>query len=440
MNFPRNLRLAASSICALALVVGCSSSSTPTPAPQSAAPVVTPAPVVTQAAPASEAASAAASAEAKGPCFDSAKKEFTVAMVRWDPADIYFNGVQLGEQIEHDRILKDCGVTINWKLFGSDDSSKQLTALQSYLAAGVDGVDLEPFDGAAFTSIAKEINAKNLPLVVHDVDVPGAQEVFAGFDNLAAGKLGGDAAIAALNAARGTGWQQQEGVFIVLRCIVGDAFDIGRTNGYHSAFDAIVAASGGKIKVETQEVGCNDSKARTATDGIIARYGQDKILGVFAIDGDSGFGALSALKARNMVVAKTDPKFIPVVAVDGSEAEMSSIAKGEMLTAAVQPAVAAGVLAERLLYQELATGKLLTKPATDGATYDMPDYVGAPWGPVKIVSGPEYDGPWYQTSTYDVASIGLDNHWQWANMLDQSKTGAWPHYTDQGCVSGCPNS
>ena len=272
------------------------------------------------------------------------------------------------------------------------------------------------------------------------MDVPGAQEVFAGFDNVAAGKIGGDAAIAALNSARGSGWQQQEGVFIVLRCIVGDAFDIGRTNGYHSAFDSIVSASGGKIKVETQEVGCNDTKARTATDGIIARYGQDKVLAVFAIDGDSGFGAVSALKARNMIVAKTDPHYIPVVAVDGSEAEMSSIAKGEMLTAAVQPAVAAGVVAERLLYQELATGKLLTKPAADGATYDMPDYVGAPWGPVKIVSGPEYDGPWYQTSTYDVASIGLDNHWQWANLLDESQTGQWPHYTDQGCVSGCPHA
>lgn len=425
----RYVRLAAIALSTVALIAGCSSGVSTTP---------TAAPIDTGTHPSSQTKT--------GPCWETTKKNFTVAMIRWAPADIYFSGEQLGEQIERDRIAKECGVTIDWKLFGSNDVSEQLNALQAQLAAGVDGVDISPAREAAFTTIVKQINDQKMPLVTHGSPIPGVSQVFVGMNNAKAGEIAGKAAVKALDAGRGPGWRQQDGVFIELRCIITATFDIGRSKGYHSVIDPIATASGGKITVETREVGCNDSKGRTAVDDMISKHGQNKILGVLAIDGDSGFGAASALQARGMQKPPTDSNYVPVVAVDGSEAEFIAMAKGQMLTAAEQPAVAIGILAERLLYQQLATGQLI--PTVAGSTFDMPDYAGAPWLPVTVTMSQSaivdeantFTGAWFDPATFDAASPPLDDHWHWANILDHSKTGQWPHYDSTGCASGCPRS
>ena len=439
----RHVRRAVIAIGTVTLIAGCSSvSTTPTTAPIA----TTAAPIATVANSGSQASvGASASQTTTGPCYQTAKTTFTVAMIRWAPADIYFNGEQLGEQIERDRIAKDCGVTINWKVFGADDVSQQITALQADLAAGVDGVDISPYKESAFTTIVKQLNDQKMPLVTHGSPIPGVSQVFVGMNNAKAGEIAGNAAIKALDAARGQGWRQQAGVFIELRCIITATFDIGRDKGYHAAVDPIVAASGGKITVETREVSCDDSKARSATDDIISKDGPDKILAVLGIDGDSGFGAASALQARGIQKPPTDPKYIPVVAVDGSEAEFIAMSKGAMLMAAEQPAVAIGIVAERLLYQELATGQLIP---TAGTSLDMPDYSGAPWLPVAVTASSSavldeantFTGAWYEPATFDAASLPLDDHWHWANILDHNTTGQWPHYDATGCASGCPKS
>ena len=375
---------------------------------------------------------------AKGPCFPSAKKSYTVAMIRWDPSDIFFNAVQLGEQMENNRIESQCHVTIKWRLFGADDVSKQITALQTDLAAGVDGVDLVPWEGAAFTSTVNQLYAKHVPVVVHNADVPGAHETFVAFDNVAAAHLAASRLVGALNKDRGTAWQHESGVFLELRCILGASFDIGRNKGYTSILNPIVSASGGKISIVSEVAGCNDSTARSDTDQVISRYG-DKLLGVVAMDGDSGFGAESALASAGMAYKHTDKRYIPVVAVDGSQAELNSIAEGGMLTAGEQPAIAEGIIVERILYEELAT-KTVVPASSHASTYAMPGFAGAPWLPVKIIRSPDFTGPWYQTQTYDTTSLPLASHLHWANIQDYYLTGKWPVYTSKGCVSGCPTS
>ena len=372
-------------------------------------------------------------------CPTTTKKTFNVGMVRWTPSDIFFNGVQLGEQMEKDRIQKDCGVTINWNVSGADDVTPQVNALQADLSTGVDGVDLVPWDGSAFTATLNQLASQKLPVVVHNSIVPSAPQTFVAFDNVKAGNIAGTAAIKILDTNRGQAWRQQDGVFVELRCILSLSADIGRDKGYHQVMDPIIAASGGKIHLETRVVACDDSKARQAMDDLITKYGS-QVLAAFAIDGDSGFGAESAIISHSMNTAKTDAKYIPVVAVDGSEAEMTLEAKGQMTTTAEQPAIAEGVITERLLYYQMATGTLLDNAPATETDVQLPGYDGAPWQPIKIGTDSTFTGPWYEIQTFDNTSIPLDDHWHWANIQDQTKTGQWPHYTSDGCVSGCPSS
>jgi len=329
--------------------------------------------------------------------------------------------------MEKDRIEKEDGVKINWKLFGANDVSQQMNALQAALAQGVDGVDLVPWRGEAFTQILTELRSKNIPVVVHNAYVPNAPEVFVAFDNVRAGEVAGQAAVDALDKSRGTDWRQQEGVFIELRCIITASFDIGRDKGYHNIIDPIIEASGGKIKVETREAGCDDSKGRQAADDITSRYGPEKILGVLSIDGDMGFGAASAFRTRGMVKPVGDPAFIPVVTVDASAAELQGIAAGEILTAAEQPATAEGIVVERLLYEMMKNGTV-TPASASGTTFDLPDQAGAPWQPVEIIQSDAFQGPWYKTQAFDAASIPADDHAHWANQLTNAMEGTWPTY------------
>lgn len=62
--------------------------------------------------------------------------DLSVAVICWDPADIYFNGVQLGQEIERQNIEKAEGVKIDFRVFGANDVSAQKNALDAQLSRG----------------------------------------------------------------------------------------------------------------------------------------------------------------------------------------------------------------------------------------------------------------------------------------------------------------
>ncbi|MHB8893386.1 MAG: sugar ABC transporter substrate-binding protein [Candidatus Limnocylindrales bacterium] len=403
----RRMRLAAVVLGTAAIVAGCSSPGTTTPT----------------AAPATAAASDGAPATAA-----PAKSEYNIALIRWDPADIYFNGVQLGQEIERDRIQAAEGVKINFTVFGKNDAGEQLTALQAQIAKGVDGVDIVPWRGEAMTDVVTQLRSDNIPVVTHNAYVPKAPQVFVAFDNFRGGQLGGETIKAVLDKNRGADWPTKGGVIIELRCIITASFDIGRHDGYHSVFDPIVAANP-NVKIETREAGCNDSQARKAVDDLISRYGKDQILAIASIDGTMGIGGgATALASAGMKYAPDDPKYIPITTIDASKPELEALAKCDMTSAAEQPALAEGMAAMRLMWEMIKSGTTLPSSATS-AEYAMDDFAGSPWLPIKIIQSDKFDGPWYQTQGFAVPqSLALDDHGHWANVMDQKATGSWPVY------------
>ena len=92
-------------------------------------------------------------------------KDYKVAVIRWEPNDIYFNGVALGQQQEAKRIQTATGDTITFNVFGANDAGQQLKALQAQFDSGVDGVLLTPWRGEAMRSIVKQLQEANIPVV-----------------------------------------------------------------------------------------------------------------------------------------------------------------------------------------------------------------------------------------------------------------------------------
>jgi ribose transport system substrate-binding protein len=347
-----------------------------------------------------------------------AKDSYRVAVIRWEPNDIYFNGVQLGQEQEKARIEKADGVKIEFAIFGANDVTQQRNALDAQIARGVDGVLLVPWRGESMIKVVNELAEKGVPVVVSNAYVPDAKATFVAFDNESAGREGGEAIVNWLDKHRGTDWRKQEGVIIELRCIITASFDIGRSTGYHSVFDPMVAENP-NLKIETREAGCDGSKARKAVDDIISRYGKDKILAVASIDGTMGIGgAIPAFDAQGMLKKSDDPAHIPVATVDGTSPELEAVKKGDLTHISVQPATGEGIVSMRLLYEMMKAGKILDKPAEAG-TYPIEGQ--ELWAPVEIIPSDKFNGAWYKTQTYSVPEdVPADDPRNWANQMQVS--------------------
>src|SRR5687767_12733515 len=86
----------------------------------------------------------------------AAKDSYRVAVIRWEPNDIYFDGVQLGQEQEKARIEAADKVKIEFTVFGANDATQRRNALDAQLAAGVDGVLLVPWRGESMIKVLND--------------------------------------------------------------------------------------------------------------------------------------------------------------------------------------------------------------------------------------------------------------------------------------------
>jgi ribose transport system substrate-binding protein len=364
-----------------------------------------------------------------GPARASAQDAYDIAVIRWDPADIYFNGVQAGQELERQRIEAEDGVSITFTVIAANDAADQLDGLNAQIARGVDGVLLAPWRGEAMRASVTQMREQGIPVVTHNALVPDAPQVFVAFDNEEAGAAAGQRIVDRLTELRGPDWASQGGVLVELRCIITASFDIGRYTGWRSVIDPILAENP-NLTTEVREAGCDGGEARKAVDDLISRYG-DQLLAVFSVDGTMGVGgAVPALDARGMLLPPDDPMHVPIGTVDATTPELQAIARGNSDHASVQPAIGEGILSMRLLYEMMKTGEFLAAPSGEEtlAPIAEPDpEAEETWKPVEILPGPTFDGPWYKLNVVGVpGDLEPNDHRLWANFLAYEETGQWP--------------
>lgn len=351
-------------------------------------------------------------------------ENYEVAVIRWAPNDIYFNGVELGQRQEAARIEAATGDSIEFRVFGANDASEQLKALEAQLARGVDGVLLVPWRGEAMRGAVSRLGEDGIPVVTSNAWVPGAAQTFVAFDNEVAGRLGGEALVKRLDELRGTDWREEGGVFVELRCIITASFDIARHTGYRSVLDEVAANNPG-ISIEEHEASCDGGQARKIVDDLISRHGGERILGVASIDGTMGIGgAVPAFRAQGLLYPIDDARHIPIATIDGTVPEFQAVARGEIDHVSVQPATGEGNISMRLLYN-LMSGAAL--PTEDQVL--LPDEAPL-WAPVKVLQPEQIDGPWYQIQAYSVpGDTGYDDERNWANQMALEQHGQVPDYS-----------
>ncbi|MDR3069550.1 MAG: sugar ABC transporter substrate-binding protein [Propionibacteriaceae bacterium] len=346
----------------------------------------------------------------------AAKSEYNIALIRWDSNDVFFNGVQAGEEEEWARIAKEEGVKINTVAFGSNDAAEQTEALKAQIAKGIDGVSLVSYRAEAMKGVLAELAEEGIPVVTHNSFVPGSDQTYVSFDGVKAGELAAQAVVDTLDKNRGKEWREGNGVFIELRCLITLSTDVDRHNGMHKVIDPIMAAND-KLEIVIQEAECDGEKGRTITDDAISKYGIDRILGIMTIDGTAAVGgAIPALKAEEAIYPNTDPKYIPVASVDCSKPELDSIIAGELTECSEQPAKGEGIVATHLLWDMIKNKTLKPTLTVDQVQANMTAAYGEqPWLPVVDIPVNGFTGQWYGIQSFSTpGDLAPDAPGHWA--------------------------
>ena len=343
---------------------------------------------------------------------------YTVAIVRWDAGDIFFNGVQAGEKQAIADLEKENDVTIETKVVAVNDAAGQLDGLQALVSQGIDGVSLVPWRGESMVQVLKELRDQGIPVVVHNLAVPDTEAPFVAFDNVLAGKFAAESIVEDLVTSRGEDWAAKGGSIVLLRGDVTNSFDRGRFDGYMSVFQPIIDENPGVKIVERANLDYQGEKGRKAVEDAITSEGAGNILAVGSVDGTMAVGgAIPALKTAGISVAVGEPASVPVTSIDCSAPELESIAANELSHCSEQPALAEGVLVQRLLFDMMSRGAVDADPAVA----DIPEWADAPWGPVKATTRDDMAGPWFATKAFAVpGDLPLDSPEHWANATSVS--------------------
>jgi ABC-type sugar transport system substrate-binding protein len=339
------------------------------------------------------------------------KKEFNIAIVRWASDDIFFNGVQVGEEQQIKQLEQANGVKINFKVVAANDASAQLDGLRALITQGIDGVSLVPWRGESMVAQLKQLEQSKIPVVVHNLTVPGQTAPFVAFDNVAAGTLAGQAIVNQLKTSRGDDWASKGGAIVILRGDVTNSFDRDRFAGYMSVLKPIVDANPQVKIVERANLEYKASPALKAVADAITSNGVSNILAVGSVDGTMAVGgAIPALKTAGAVVNQGQPNRVAVTSMDCSKPELDSIKAGELTHCSEQPAIAEGRIVQNVLFAMMRGGTLT--PGEDAAKIDGSD--GAPWAPVEVSKRDDIAGMWFKTNAFAVpGSVPVDspNHW-----------------------------
>ena len=328
MDQSRFVRMAGALIAAAAIVVGCSGSSSPSPAsqaPASAAPAsVTPA----------SGAPASAGANATMPPV-TLSKDVTIG-VAFPQLDTFLGKLNDGLKAEADKLSASLGhkVTLNVQqafVNGQEDQAKQLSEVEDFIAQKVDAIIVIPVDTSAAQPMSDAAKAAGIPLVYVNRNPKIAGNPYIGSDSLYAGtvemqQLAKDAAatIAKTNAA------SYKGNVVILEGQVNNEAAVFRTQGCND----VVKATPGLQVTKTQAGDWMRDKGLSIMENWLQSGDQIDI--VCANNDEMALGAIKAIAAAN----KTGQ--ILVGGVDATADAMAAMQAGTLDTTVFQNAKGQG--------------------------------------------------------------------------------------------------
>jgi ribose transport system substrate-binding protein len=233
------------------------------------------------------------------------------------------------------RAQTELGVEVIWKgPLKEDDLKAQIDLVQSFTAQHLAGIALAPLNDKALAASVKSAVDSKVPVVVFDSDLKGdAHASFVATDNLAAGRLAGEAMVKALGG---------KGNVILLRYQEGSASTQHREQGF---LDAMALHPEIKLVSANQYGGATTESAFAASESVLVAQGAGagRVQGVFCPNESTTFGMLLALEKAGLAAK------LRFFGFDASDKLVAALEKGSLDGLVLQDPFNMGYLAIKTL-------------------------------------------------------------------------------------------
>lgn len=278
--------------------------------------------------------------------------KLTIAVIPKGSTHEYWKSVHAGA----DAAGKELGAEIVFKgPVKEDDKNGQVDVVQQMISQGVSGIVLAPLDDTALAPAVKEAEKANIPVLIIDSDLKGADIVsFVATDNEKGGQMAADALAKSLG---------EKGNVIMIRYQEGSASTALREKGFS---EEIAKYPNIKVVSDNQYAGATVEEARTKGESVLA--GLKKPDGSLSIDGlytpneSSTFGLLRVLE-DNKWAGK-----IKFVGFDSSPSLVKGLEAGEIDGLIVQNPIRMGHDGVKTLVDYIKGNKNVEKRIDTGAT------------------------------------------------------------------------
>lgn len=282
----------------------------------------------------------------------SAAKSYRVAVIPQGSTHEFWKSIHAGAmKAAQDATAAGTKVEIIWKgPMREDDREQQVQVVESFVTQKVDGIVLAPFDKNALVRPVEEAKRAGVPVVVIDSGLESQDPIsFVASNNYHGGEL------AAEEMGRLLGGK---GKVLMLRYQEGVASTEQREKGFAEKLAA--AFPGIEIVSSNQYAGATRDTAKTASENLLNRYGND-VQGMFTPNESSTAGALLALEDAGKAGK------IRFIGFDSSEIFTRAIGDRKLDGIVVQNPFAMGELGVMTLLDHLA-GKSVPKRVDTGVT------------------------------------------------------------------------
>ena len=251
-------------------------------------------------------------------------------------------------------------VTLIWKApLREDDREQQVQVVEGFLAQGISGIVLAPFDRRALVRPVEEAKRAGIPTVVLDSGLDSDQVVsFLASNNHRGGELAADHMAKLLGG---------KGKVLLLRYQEGVASTEAREQGF---VDQIRTHPGIELISSDQYAGGTRDTAKTAAENLLNRYG-NQIQGIFTPNESSTSGTLLALEDLKKAGK------ITFIGFDTSDAFITAMRAGTLHGIVVQNPFRMGELGVRTMVDHLQ-GKPVEKKVDTGVQLIAPETLDAP--------------------------------------------------------------
>jgi ribose transport system substrate-binding protein len=213
-------------------------------------------------------------------------RAFTIAVIPQGATHEFWKSIHAGAvKASQDLKAKGIETTLVWKApLREDDREQQVQVVEGFIAQGISGIVLAPFDRRALVRPVEEAKRAGIPTVILDsgLDTDQVVSVLAS-DNHHGGELAAEHMAKLLNG---------KGKVLLLRYQEGVASTEARERGF---VEKLKAWPGIELVSSDQYAGATRDTAKTAAENLLNRHG-DAIQGLFTPNESSTSGALLALE------------------------------------------------------------------------------------------------------------------------------------------------